>query len=138
MSTISALADQLNAAPPGLILSLHSFTPKLASDLAQQRPWQVGVLWDKDEPSARRLIDGLRAVEGLVVGDNEPYSGKHPCDYTIDHHAETAGLPHLCIEVRQDQLESPAGTERWVRLLGRLIVDLVRDLESTWRRANLR
>ena len=126
-----------------LVISVHTFTPEMAGFA---RPWHVGVLWDKDEPSARRLIDGLRAVEGLVVGDNEPYSGKHPCDYSIDHHAEESGLPHLCIEVRQDQLESPAGTERWVRLLGRLIGELardpeirrLRDTESPWRLANLR
>lgn len=126
-----------------LVVSVHTFTPKLAGS---ERPWHVGVLWDKDEPSARGLIDGLRAVDGLVVGDNEPYSGKHPGDYSIDHHAEGAGLPHLCIEVRQDLLESPAGTERWVRLLGRLIAELardpeirrLRDMESPWRLANLR
>jgi predicted N-formylglutamate amidohydrolase len=126
-----------------LVVSVHTFTPEMAGFA---RPWHVGVLWDKDEPSARRLIDGLSAVEGLVVGDNQPYSGKHPCDYSIDHHAEDAGLPHLCIEVRQDQLESPAGTERWVRLLGRLIGELardpgirrLRDKESTWLCANHR
>jgi predicted N-formylglutamate amidohydrolase len=126
-----------------LVVSVHTFTPEMAGSV---RPWHVGVLWDKDEPSARRLIEGLRAVEGLVVGDNEPYSGKHPCDYSIDHHAEAAALPHLCIEVRQDQLESPAGTERWVRLLGRLVGELtrdpeircLRDPESTWRYANHR
>jgi len=126
-----------------LVVSVHTFTPEMGGFA---RPWHVGVLWDKDEPSARRLIEGLSAVEDIVVGDNEPYSGKHPSDFTIDHHAESAGLPHVCIEVRQDQLESPAGTERWVRLLSRLIGDMMRDpalrrlldTESTWRRANLR
>ncbi len=126
-----------------LVVSVHTFTPEIAGF---QRPWHVGVLWDKDEWSARRLIEGLTAVEGIVVGDNEPYSGKHPSDYSIDHHAESAGLPHLCIEIRQDQLESPAGTERWVRLLSRLIGDMLRDpetlrlrdTESPWQRANLR
>jgi len=82
-----------------------------------------------------------------VVGDNEPYSGKHPSDYTIDHHAEPAGLPHVCIEVRQDTLESPAGIERWVRLLARLLRELMADpalrrvrddSESSWRFANPR
>jgi len=121
-----------------MVISVHTFTPEMAG---VARPWHVGVLWDKDEDSARRLIEGLRAVEGVVVGDNEPYSGKHPCDYTIDHHAEQAGLPHVCIEVRQDQLESPAGVERWVRVLARLLRGLVEDpnlrrlhdTESSWR-----
>jgi predicted N-formylglutamate amidohydrolase len=126
-----------------LVVSVHTFTPEMAGFA---RPWHVGVLWDKDEPSARRLIEGLSAVEGLVVGDNQPYSGKHPCDYSIDHHAEDAGLPHLCIEVRQDQLESPAGVERWVRRLSPLLRDIVSDpelrrladTESPWRYANPR
>ena len=126
-----------------MVVSVHTFTPQMAG---VQRPWHVGVLWDKDEASARRLIAGLAAVDGVVVGDNEPYSGKHPCDYTIDHHAEQVGLPHVCIEVRQDQLESPAGVERWVRLLARLLREIItdpelrrlHDTESSWRLANQR
>ena len=39
----AALADLLDDKPPALILSLHSFTPSLASS-DEQRPWQVGVL----------------------------------------------------------------------------------------------
>jgi predicted N-formylglutamate amidohydrolase len=124
-----------------MVISVHTFTPTMAGTA---RPWHVGVLWDRDEASARRLIDDLRAVEGLVVGDNEPYSGRHPSDYTIDHHAELAGLPHVCIEVRQDMLESPAGVERWVRILSRLLRSVVADpqlrrmqsMEPAWRSAN--
>jgi predicted N-formylglutamate amidohydrolase len=127
-----------------LVIAVHTFTPSMAG---QDRPWHIGVLWDKDEPNARRLLRGLSTVEGIVVGDNQPYSGKHPSDYTIDHHAEQAGLPHLCIEVRQDQFESPAGTERWVRVLSRLIGPMLGDpavhrllhLESSaWRHASPR
>jgi predicted N-formylglutamate amidohydrolase len=137
------LADFRRRGVVPMVVSVHTFTPQMADT---QRPWHVGVLWDKDEASARRLMAGLSAVEGVVVGDNEPYSGKHPCDYTIDHHAEQAGLPHVCIEVRQDQLESPAGVERWVRLLSRLLRELIadpglrrlHDTESSWRLANLR
>ncbi|HQR24784.1 MAG TPA: N-formylglutamate amidohydrolase [Steroidobacteraceae bacterium] len=107
-----------------LFVSVHTFTPQLAG---QARPWHVGVLWDKDEVTARYMLEGLRAIEGVVVGDNEPYSGRHPGDYTVDHHAESAGLPHVCIEVRQDLLESPAGVERWVRILARLIGGLLEE-----------
>jgi predicted N-formylglutamate amidohydrolase len=105
-----------------LFVSVHTFTPLMAGSL---RPWHVGVLWDRDEASARHMLAGLRAIDGLEVGDNEPYSGRHPSDYTVDHHAESGGLPHVCIEVRQDQLESPAGVERWVRILSRLIGGLL-------------
>lgn len=116
-----------------LFVSVHTFTPVLDG---RQRPWHVGVLWDKDEPSARRLMAGLGAIEGIMVGDNEPYSGKHPTDYTVAQHAAAGGLPHVCIEVRQDLVESPAGTERWVRILARLIRELL--AEPAWRFANRR
>ena len=94
------------------------------------RPWHAGVLWDHDEANARRLLQRLRAQKGLVIGDNEPYSGKHPANYTIDHHAKAHGLPHVCIEVRQDLLSSPAGIERWVRLLASLIGDILVEPQS--------
>ncbi len=110
-----------------LVFAVHSFSPTLAG---QDRPWHVGVLWDHDEANARRLLEGLRVQPGLVIGDNEPYSGKHPANYTIDHHAMAHGLPHLCIEVRQDLLSSPAGIERWVRLLARIVGDILADPQS--------
>jgi predicted N-formylglutamate amidohydrolase len=127
-----------------LFVSIHTFTPVMSG---RQRPWHVGVLWDADEANARRLMDGLAQVEGLVVGDNQPYSGRHPADYTIDHHAGRAGLPHLCIEVRQDQVDSPAGVERWVRLLAALIGNmlgepvvhrLLHQESAAWRHMNRR
>ena len=126
-----------------LFISVHTFTPAMGGD---DRPWHVGVLWDRDEASARYLISGLRAEPGLVVGDNEPYSGKHPSDFTVHQHAEAAGLPYVCLEIRQDQFESPAGTERWVRRLARLIGPMLDDPslrrlrsgEGRWLRANRR
>ena len=122
---IAALLSGLERrSPRPMLVSVHTFTPLLNG---RQRPWHVGVLWDHDEPSARRLLAGLRRHPEIVVGDNEPYSGKHPSDFTIDHHAERAGLPHVCIEVRQDQFESAAGTERWVRILGGVLVEMMAD-----------
>ena len=110
-----------------LLVAVHSFAPTLAGNA---RPWHAGVLWDHDEANAQRLLQRLRAHKGLVVGDNEPYSGKHPANYTIDHHAKAHGLPHVCIEVRQDLLSSPAGVERWVRLLARIIGEILAEPQS--------
>ena len=110
-----------------MLIAVHSFSPTLAGST---RPWHAGVLWDRDEANARRLLHRLRAQKGLVIGDNEPYSGKHPANYTIDHHAKAHGLPHVCIEVRQDLLSSPAGIERWVRLLARIIGDILAEPQS--------
>jgi predicted N-formylglutamate amidohydrolase len=72
------------------------------------------------------LIRSLRA-QGIVVGDNEPYSGKAPADHTVDHHAEAGGLPHVSIELRQDLIDHPAGVERWTGILGDTIARIMQD-----------
>lgn len=132
-----------------LLIAVHSFAASLGRDGAP-RPWHAGVLWDEDEANARRLLASLRAEQELVVGDNEPYSGRHPANYTIDHHARANRLPHVCIEVRQDLVDSPAGVERWVRRLARHLRALLADPAAlqllgpasaeapSWPRQNLR
>lgn len=121
-----ALAERLRAcASAGVVpalVAIHSFTPVYGM---QARPWNVGILWDRDPRVAVPLLELLRAEPALVVGDNEPYSGRHPADYTIDRHAEGAGLPHVCIEVRQDELLTPAGVARWAEILGRALEDVL-------------
>jgi predicted N-formylglutamate amidohydrolase len=109
---------------PGALVAIHSFTPVYG---AQARPWNVGILWDKDPRIPVPLLERLRREPRLVVGDNEPYSGRHPADYTIDRHAESAGLPHVCIEVRQDELLTPAGVARWADVLGRALGEILAD-----------
>jgi len=85
---------------PGVI-AIHSFTPVLDG---VSRPWEFGILWDADPRISDILIRELTAA-GFVVGDNEPYSGRAPQDFTVDNHAEAAGLPHVGIEVRQDLID---------------------------------
>jgi len=114
----AALAELLNASPPALMLSLHSFTPCLATHPDEVRPWQVGVLYNEDDRAARIAIP-LLAAEGLVVGDQQPYSGRL-LNYTMDRHAEADGRPYLGIEVRQDQIGDPAGQAEWAERLVRI------------------
>lgn len=113
----AALAEVLDRAPPALILSLHSFTPQLAS-CDSPRPWHVGVLYNHDDRAARIAIP-LLAAEGLVVGDQQPYSGQ-VLNYTMNRHAEADGRPYLGIEVRQDQIADHAGQAIWARRLARI------------------
>lgn len=111
----AALAALLDEAPPALILSLHSFTPRLESHPDQLRPWQVGVLYNQDDRAARIAIPMLEA-QGLVVGDNQPYSGK-VLNYTMDRHAEAEGRPYLGIELRQDLIGTAEGQAEWAERL---------------------
>lgn len=114
----AALSALLDKAPPALILSLHSFTPQLASDPALARPWQVGVLYNHDDRAARLAIP-LLAADGLVVGDQQPYSGQL-LNETMNRHAEADGRPYLGIEIRQDQIGTAQGQADWAARLLRI------------------
>ena len=56
-----------------------------------------------------------------MVGNNEPYSGKDPEDFTIDYHAESAGLPHVGIEISQNLIKYDDGIERVASILSEII-----------------
>ncbi len=103
--------------PPPAFISMHTFTPVLNGEF---RPWQVGILWDKDQSLSDIFIEEFRAA-GYLTGDNEPYSGKAPQDFTVDHHAEALGLPHVGIEIRQDLVDDIAGVEEIAAVMRRII-----------------
>ena len=103
--------------PPPAFISVHSFTPVLDGI---SRPWQIGVLWDKDQRLSDIFIEEFRAA-GYMTGDNEPYSGKAPQDFTIDHHAEEINLPHVGIEIRQDLIDDFAGVDEIASIMHNII-----------------
>ena len=107
-----------------VIISVHSFTPVLAD---QFRPWHIGVLWDKDPRIAQPLLARLRRNPELIVGDNEPYSGRHPADYTVDNHGEGRGIANVSLEVRQDLMQDQAGVERWGAFLADALSEILAD-----------
>jgi predicted N-formylglutamate amidohydrolase len=122
-----ALASLLHDAPPALVVSLHSFTPSLRSRPEEHRPWEVGVLYNQDERAARLAIPRLEA-EGLIVGDQQPYSGRL-LNATMNRHAEARGLPYVGIEVRQDLIASAEGQAGWAARLARIANDVARQLQ---------
>ncbi|GAB3594154.1 N-formylglutamate amidohydrolase [Acetobacter peroxydans] len=99
------------------LIALHSFTPVMRGYV---RPWQAGILHNRDSRLAHIMLDLLRG-EGLCVGDNEPYALTDTSDYTVPEHAERRGLPYIEIEIRQDLITSVAGQEEWVARLARLL-----------------
>ncbi len=105
-------------------ISIHSFTPQLNG--GPPRPWQLGILWNRDPRLALPILDWLRAQPGLCVGDNVPYSGRE-VDYTMETHAGAAGLPHVELEIRQDLLADAAGWERWAQIVGDVLEAVLAD-----------
>lgn len=110
-----------------VFVSIHSFTPVMKSI---PRPWEIGVLWDLDRVIAEIFIQDFRE-EGFVVGDNEPYSGKAPEDFTIDNHAESRGLSHVGIEIRQDLLHHETGIARMAAIMHKIIASLHERMNAT-------
>jgi len=120
----AAIEEQIErlrkAGPPPAFISIHSFTPVLNGE---SRAFQIGVLWDKDESLREIFLEDFRAA-GYYVGDNEPYSGKAPQDFTIDHHAEEIGLPHIGIEIRQDLVDDDKGVEEIAGIMHKIIASI--------------
>lgn len=112
------------ATPPALI-SVHSFTPVMAGFA---RPWHVGLLYDGDDRLARPIVDALRREPSLIVGDNEPYSGRHPVGYALGAYANGRGLAPAVFEVRQDLVETSEKAHIWA---GRL-AHILRPLLGGW------
>lgn len=104
------------------VVAIHSFTPRING--CAPRPWHVGVLWNRDPRMAVPLLHALGGRDGLVVGDNQPYSGRE-INYTLDTHAGAAGLPNVSFEIRQDLLADADGWARWADLLAEALAPVL-------------
>ena len=124
----SRLAELLEVHRPALILSIHSFTPRLASEPHGHRPWEVGILYNEYETAANLAIEHLES-EGLIVGDQLPYSGKL-LNATMNRHAEANEIPYVGIEIRQDLVDNVAGEERFAAILAKTAQYIVEKLAS--------
>lgn len=115
------IARLLDGMDRPFIMSVHSFTPSLASDPDAERPWDVGVLYNEDDRAARIAIPLLEQA-GLLVGDQLPYSGKL-LNATMNMHAEANGIPYLGVEMRQDLVQDAAGQRRFADILAPIILE---------------
>jgi predicted N-formylglutamate amidohydrolase len=117
--TIATALDRRAAAGgTSVLVALHSFTPVFKG---VARPWHAAVLYNRDARLAHALFKLLNAEDDLVIGDNEPYAVTDLTDYTVPVHGERRGLPHVEIEIRQDQIADPAGQTAWAERLARLL-----------------
>jgi predicted N-formylglutamate amidohydrolase len=119
------LDHRQQAGRPAALVAMHSFTPVYKGEA---RPWHTGVLYNRDRRFAHLLLALLKREQGLVVGDNEPYSVTDASDYTIPVHGERRGLHHVAIEIRQDLIAEAAGQRMWSALLARLLPQAYGDL----------
>ena len=116
---IAALLEARQAAGRRTILvAQHSMTPVLKG---VSRPMHAAVLYNRDRRFAGLVLEELRREAALVIGDNEPYFVSDATDFTIPHHGERRGLPHVEIELRQDLISAAPGQEEWAQRLVRVL-----------------
>ena len=113
----AALDERRSGGRPITIVAVHSFTPVMNG---AARPWHVGVLHQGDSPLSACMLSQLRLVDGLVVGDNQPYA-LCETDYTVPFHAQARGLDYLELEVRQDLIADAAGQACMAALLAKIL-----------------
>ncbi len=99
-------------------VSVHSFTPVFKG---AARPWQVALLSNRDRRVANILLRELARDPALCVGDNIPYRLTDESDYGVPVHAERRGLPHVLIELRQDEIADERGQHAWAARLAPLL-----------------
>lgn len=111
---------------PKFILFLHSFTPSLSTAPGDKRPWDVALLYDRDR-RASDLAMRYFAELGLVVGDQEPYSGEI-YNATFARHGEETDTAHILLEVRQDHISTATGQDKFADMIGTICRKIADEL----------
>lgn len=119
-------AKDARGVTPALV-SIHSFTPVFKSF---KRPWQIGILWNRDPRIAEPLMAALAADPAITLGDNQPYSARDNFGHSVEHHAEPQGRPHVLIEIRQDLIDTHHGAEAWAGRLGAALASILTGKRS--------
>ena len=110
-----AVTDRLHRVPRRVAVSIHSFTPHFNG---ASRLWDIGFLFRKDARTSACLADIVRSINpDLRIGMNQPYQIDDLSDWFVPQHGEARGLPHSLIEIRNDDIDTPEGQERWAALL---------------------
>ena len=121
------VAQTINKFEPKVLLSLHSFTPKLNEEKLN-RPWQCGVLYGESLELGKKCIEFLRDKNSLCVGDNQPYKIEKGGDYTIPIHGDERNIPAILIEIRQDLITTVKGQKEWAELMVSMINSCFQNL----------
>jgi len=108
-----------------ILAAIHSFTPDKSTDDAP-RPWQISVCWDRDGRVAQPVLAALRE-EGLTVGENQPYGFDELSDFAIPEYGLKRGLPHILVEIRNDQIRDDTDVATWAERLAQHLTAALGD-----------
>jgi predicted N-formylglutamate amidohydrolase len=121
-----ALDERQRKGRSSILVAVHSFTPVFDG---VERPWHVGLLFNRDDRLARILKDLIGEHADLCMGNNEPYAISDETDYTIPVHGERRGIPHIEFEIRQDLIATEKGQREWAGYLGNWLSESLNVLD---------
>lgn len=110
----AALDRRAAAGRRTLLITVHSFTPVF---LGRSRPWQIGVLYNRDRVFSPAIAEWLKVNTDFRVGVNQPYSVGDESDYAIPVHGEKRGLACVEFEIRNDLIRTPEAARQWAGVL---------------------
>ena len=120
------LDDREKRSVPTVLVCVHSFTPALNG---VDRPWHIGILFNRSDELATLLAKHLRVeAPDAVIGINEPYIVADDEDNTIPRFGEARGLPHVLIEIRNDLIRDTEGQTRWGNILTQSLQHCLEEL----------
>jgi predicted N-formylglutamate amidohydrolase len=96
-----------------------------------RRGMHAAVLYNRDRRFAGLVLDELRQDRSLIVADNEPYFVSDETDYTIPHHGEARGLPHVEIEIRQDLVGDERGQAEWAARIAEVLAEARKHFDGS-------
>lgn len=101
------------------LVTIHSFTPVF---LGKSRPWEIGILFNRDKTLSPAMLDWFRRNTDLCVGSNQPYAVSDATDYAVPVHGERRGIPCVEIEIRNDLIGSEEDAAGWADLIAKGLV----------------
>jgi predicted N-formylglutamate amidohydrolase len=126
---VASILDRRRPGSGSILVSIHSFTPSLMST-GVPRPWEIGLLFGRDDRFARRLMPVLKRLRpAIVAAFNQPYVGSDATDYTIPVHGESRGAEHVLIEIRNDLIDAPKGQAGWAAFLAEALTQTLSTTE---------
>lgn len=108
-----------------VLISVHSFTPKLRVN-GRLRPWHLGLLYNRDDKLATGLLEILNnRYPQFNVALNEPYNVTDTEDFTIPVHGEQRGIPHVMLEINNNEIGDLIGQAHWASILAECITEWI-------------
>jgi predicted N-formylglutamate amidohydrolase len=101
---------------PTILVGQHSMTPVFKG---VRREMHAAAIYNRDRRFAGSFIDVMRREPGLNVAENQPYTMSKDSAWTLLHHGEERGLPHVEIEIRQDLILTLEGQTEWAHRIAR-------------------